>query len=274
MSRSVIGRSLDQLAQFHRSLLQSDRQALEWQPIVMLLTVALSLLLMHYMKSGTLLHGYLLGLIQEGGHTASFATTLIRSEFYQLYQHLWWGGWLLLGYLIIPLLVIKWLFRETIREYGFAWGDTHRYLLWYGGLTGLILTFAWFASARTDFANHYPFYRLASRSGFDLLTWEFIYIVQFISLEFFFRGFMLHAAKRTFGLYAIFIMALPYLMLHFQKPWLEASGALFFGLILGYLALHSRSIWGGVMVHVSIAVGMDMMALFRTDRMPQIWWPQ
>jgi membrane protease YdiL (CAAX protease family) len=270
----MIGRYLEQLTQFHRSLLQPDSQRLEWRPIAMLLTVAFSLLLMHYMKYSSVLHQTLLDLVREGGGVAQAASALLRSELYLLYQHVWWGGWLLMGYLIIPVIVIKWLYRERLSEYGFAWGDTHRYLLWYGGLAGLILTFAWFASARTDFANHYPFYRLASRSWFDLLTWELIYIVQFISLEFFFRGFMLNAAKRTFGLYSIFIMMLPYLMLHFQKPWLEASGALFFGLILGYLALHSRSIWGGVMVHVSIALGMDLMALLRTDRMPQIWWPQ
>ncbi len=270
---SIFSRYRDHLAQFHRSLLQPDQQLLEWRPIVMLLTAALSLLLMHYMKYSSVLHGYLLYFVQEDGSMASLATALLRSEFYQLYQHLWWGSWLLLGYLIIPLLVIKWLFRDAIGEYGIAWGDTHRYLLWYGALAGLILIFAWFASARTDFANHYPFYRLASRSWFDLLAWEVIYIIQFISLEFFFRGFMLNAAKRTFGLYAIFIMMLPYLMLHFQKPWLEASGALFFALILGYLALHSRSIWGGVMVHVSIALGMDMMALYRTNRLPEVWWP-
>ncbi|MCF6282556.1 MAG: CPBP family intramembrane metalloprotease [Candidatus Polarisedimenticolaceae bacterium] len=270
----MISRYADQLARFHRSLLvPSDQQTLEWRPIVMLLTVALSLLLMHYMKYGAVLHQLLRDLARKGDSMALFASELLRSDFYLLYQHLWWGGWHLLGYLLIPLLVIKWLFRDSLREYGFTWGETHRYLLWYGALAGLILTFAWFASARADFSSHYPFYRLASRSWFDLLAWESIYIMQFICLEFFFRGFMLNAAKRTFGLYAIFIMMLPYLMLHFQKPWLEASGALFFGLILGYLALHSRSIWGGVMVHVTIALGMDLMALLRTDRLPQHWWP-
>ena len=41
-------------------------------------------------------------------------------------------------------------------------------------------------------------------------------------------------------------MIVPYLMIHFAKPWLEASGAILFGLLLGVLALRSRSIWGGI----------------------------
>ena len=269
----MVSRYVDQLTRYHYSLLQSPDAAFDWRPVVMLLTAALSLLLMHYLKFSSVLHGLLLDVTRDGGAMATLASELLRSRFYLLFQQLWWGGWHLIGYLIIPLLVIKWGFRERLTDYGFAWGDTHRYLFWYGALALLILTFAWFASTRADFASHYPFYRLASRSWFDLLAWESIYIMQFICLEFFFRGFMINAAKRTFGIYSIFIMLLPYLMIHFQKPWLEASGALFFGLILGYLALHSRSIWGGVMVHVTIAVGMDLMALMRADRLPQIWWP-
>ena len=269
----MVSRFVDQLTRFHYSLLQSSNKVIDWRPVVMLLTVALSLLLIHYLKFSSVLHSILLDFVRDGGMMASAASELLRSSFYPLYQQLWWGGWHLIGYLLIPLLVIKRLFRERLGDYGFAWGDTRRYLLWYGALAALILTFAWFASSRADFSAHYPFYRLASRSWFDLLAWESIYIMQFICLEFFFRGFMINAAKRTFGIYSIFIMCLPYLMIHFQKPWLEASGALFFGLILGYLALHSRSIWGGVMVHVTIALGMDLMALLRSDRLPLTWWP-
>ncbi len=44
-------------------------------------------------------------------------------------------------------------------------------------------------------------------------------------------------------------------------------------LLLGLLALRSRSIWGGVAVHSSIALGMDLMALYRSGTIPQRWWP-
>ena len=36
--------------------------------------------------------------------------------------------------------------------------------------------------------------------------------------------------------------------------WMEATGAILFGLFLGLLALRSRSIWGGFLVHAGVAV--------------------
>jgi membrane protease YdiL (CAAX protease family) len=62
-------------------------------------------------------------------------------------------------------------------------------------------------------------------------------------------------------------------MIHFTKPWLEATGAILFGLFLGVLALRTRTIWGGVLVHVSIAFSMDLAALLQTKGVPHQWWP-
>jgi hypothetical protein len=39
------------------------------------------------------------------------------------------------------------------------------------------------------------------------------------------------------------------------------------------LALRTRSIWGGVLVHVSIALSMDLLALLQTRGLPVRWWP-
>ena len=40
---------------------------------------------------------------------------------------------------------------------------------------------------------------------------------------------------------SIVVMTVPYTMIHFGKPMPEAIGAIFAGLILGYMALRSRS---------------------------------
>jgi membrane protease YdiL (CAAX protease family) len=57
-------------------------------------------------------------------------------------------------------------------------------------------------------------------------------------------------------------------MLHFPKLWLESFGAISFGFFLGILALRSKSIWGGVGVHVAIALMMDSMAMMQTKGFP------
>ena len=83
-----------------------------------------------------------------------------------------------------------------------------------------------------------------------------------MSLEFFFRGFLVHGLKRRFGFYCIVIAVMPYCMIHFGKPMPETLGAIFAGLALGTLSLFTRSIWLGVAIHVSVAVSMDLIALW------------
>jgi hypothetical protein len=70
------------------------------------------------------------------------------------------------------------------------------------------------------------------------------------------------------GAYAIFVMIVPYCMIHFHKPVAEVAGAIFAGIILGTLAMATRSIWFGVLIHVSVAVTMDLLAIAHTTGFP------
>ena len=113
--------------------------------------------------------------------------------------------------------------------------------------------------------------RLANRSSFDLWAWEGLYAAQFVSLEFFFRGFILNGLRRALGSNAIFVMIVPYCMIHYGKPMPETLGAIGAGLILGTLALRTRSIWGGVLIHISVALTMDVLALQGCPKAPGGW---
>jgi membrane protease YdiL (CAAX protease family) len=50
-------------------------------------------------------------------------------------------------------------------------------------------------------------------------------------------------------------------MIHFVKPPLEAAASIVGGIVMGALALRSRSIWWGAALHVAIAALMDVMSL-------------
>ena len=76
------------------------------------------------------------------------------------------------------------------------------------------------------------------------------------------------ALRPAIGANAIWVMCVPYMMIHLPKLWLEASGAILFGLFLGILALRSRSIWGGVLVHAGVAVSMDVVSLVKRGSFP------
>lgn len=170
------------------------------------------------------------------------------------------------------MLCIKYILKQNLSQYGWQWGSVHQHWLGYILLMSPILLFAFLASFRDDFANHYPFYNMASRSWFDFIAWEIIYISQFIAVEFFFRGFIVNGLRIPFGSLSIAVMCLPYLMLHFPKLWLESTGAISFGLLLGILALRSKSIWGGVFVHVGIALMMDVTAMLQGRGLPDTWF--
>ncbi len=243
------------------------------RPMIVLGTVAACLYLIHYLKFNRVLAEFVAFLSVELLDDPSLLRAFHQSPFRELLGELWWTGWHLVGYIVIPVLVIRFALRERPGSYGFAMGKTLAYGKYYIALATPIVGFAFLASFRDDFTGHYPFYAMAGRSVFDLLAWELLYVTQFLALEFFFRGFILHALKPGFGASAIFVMCVPYLMIHFPKPWLEALGAFPFGLLLGVLALRSRSIWGGVAVHASVAVSMDIFALIQGDRFPLRWWP-
>lgn len=239
-----------------------------------LMLTAVSLLMIHYLKYDSSFQQATIWLSRQLG-LAPYAlwAELMNSGFSELASQLWWGLWHVIGYVLLPVVLIRVVWHERLADYGLRIGQTRAHWLGYALLATPILLFVVMVSFRGDFSTHYPFYRQASRSWFDLLAWEAIYISQFVFLEFFFRGFLLNSLRPAFGANAIAVMCIPYLMIHFPKLWLEATGAIFFGLFLGVLALRSRSIWGGVAVHVVIAVSMDVAALLQTRGLPTAWWP-
>jgi membrane protease YdiL (CAAX protease family) len=182
-----------------------------------------------------------------------------------MYWHLkgfaWWSGWRFLGYLLLPMLVVLCMPGERLRDYHISPRGFIKHLWIYAIMFALILPAVFLASRTHAFRSTYPFYQWANRSLFDLWAWEAMYAVQFLSLEFFFRGFILQGLRRAMGANAILVMIVPYCMIHYGKPMAETFGAIGAGIILGTLAMRTRSIWGGVAIHVGVAWTMDLLAV-------------
>jgi len=184
-----------------------------------------------------------------------------RGRFWELEGFAWWSGWRVIGYVLIPMAVIALLPGQRIRDYHVSFRGFLKHSWIYAVLFLAILPAVFWASKTATFRHTYPFYRLANRSHFDLWAWEALYAAQFVSLEFFFRGFLLQGLRRALGANAIFVMIVPYCMIHYGKPMAETFGAIGAGLILGTLAMRTRSIWGGVLIHIGVATTMDVLAL-------------
>ncbi len=236
--------------------------------------VSVCLLFMHYGKFSDNLMWLLQLLAQWQGRASDYYTAQLNATgFGELIAYLWWTSILALGYVLVPALFIRFYLGARVRDFGWQFNEVGQHWRGYLLLLSPILVFIYLVSRGQDFVNHYPFYSLTSRSWFDLLAWEFLYLTQFVCLEFFFRGFILQALRPAIGANAVWVMCVPYLMIHFPKLWLEATGAILFGLFLGILALQSRSIWGGVLVHAGVAVTMDIAAILRKQGLPELWFP-
>jgi membrane protease YdiL (CAAX protease family) len=245
------------------------------RPLIALAVGAVCLTLMEYFGHSPHFRQFLRWVTPSDPAAPSFWRDLEASQWVELADFVWWSGWRVLGFFVVPFLVIKLVFRERVRDHGLETKGFSEHL-WMYGLAYCIVLVCVVVVALYDehFQRYYPFYGHASRSWSDFIAWEMLYAAQFFSLEFFFRGFWMRALKSAMGSHAIFAMVVPYCMIHFQKPFLECLAAIVAGIFLGTLAMKTRSIWGGVLIHVSVAVSMDVAALLATGRgLPTTWWP-
>ncbi len=228
-----------------------------WKVLVILVVCAVSLTIQEYIGD-------------RGWFERWFPSRGKLDSYYELKGFAWWSSWRVIGYVLMPLATIV-VLRDRIRDYHLSFKGFTKHLWIYVLMFALITPAVMVASTTASFRHTYPFYRMANRSHFDLWTWEAFYAAQFVSLEIFFRGFLLHGLRRVMGANAIFVMIVPYCMIHYGKPLPETLGAIGAGVILGTLAMRTKSIWGGVLIHIGVAVTMDVLALrgcppFGSDR--------
>ncbi len=201
-------------------------------------------------------------------------TWLRMAHFDRLYSYAWWSAARVFGYVIVPVLIWKLFFRQDkLLDYGLHVKGFLKHLWIYAVLLAVVVPVMLIVAQQPDFGTYYPFYKQSSRSWFDFLTWEVMYYAQFFALEFFFRGWMVGALRRTMGASAIFVMAVPYCMIHYGKPYLEAHGAIVAGVVLGSLSMKTRSIYAGFLLHITVAAGMDFLSLWKRGALPSVFWP-
>lgn len=177
----------------------------------------------------------------------------------------WWVMVVTAFDLIGPLLIIKFAWNADIRDFGLKLKIEPGFWKLLAACTAVMLPLTYLMSLTGGFAAKYPFLRIYNGEpyiGQTLLIWELIYFIQFFGLEFFFRGFLVHSLKRSLGLYSIFVMTVPYCMIHFGKPPAETMAAIAAGIFLGWLSYRNGSIWLGLVLHCTVAFSMDILALY------------
>jgi hypothetical protein len=170
----------------------------------------------------------------------------------------------------IPVVVFRrFVDRQPGAFYGLIWDGFD----WrpYATMLLIVLPLIAWASFQPSFLATYPSYRPGSAEAFLSFShpttfgaYEATYALRYVSIELFFRGFLVLGLEKYLGRAVLMPMVTLYAFWHFGKPIPEAVGSIFAGYVLGVFALRSRSIIGGIIVHVGVALAMDLAAYLQT----------
>jgi membrane protease YdiL (CAAX protease family) len=175
---------------------------------------------------------------------------LMVDHYHKLTGSKYWDRMIL--YLLIPLLIILFLFRENPRDYGFTLGD------WKLGLTytalGILLmgpVIYLLGQGNAAMQSYYKPYLngLPWTTFLDLIGWEF-----------FFRGWILFGYLRKFGQDALWLQAVPFAIAHISKPEVETLSTIFGGFAFGWVAWRTRSFVWPFLIHWFIGTLIILVA--------------
>jgi uncharacterized membrane protein len=187
-------------------------------------------------------------------------------SFYFIYTCLNWASNLITS--VLPLLFIyPFLEKEDDPKIWYGMSMVKFDARPYAIMLGIAAVFIGLGSFLGEIKSYYPRFQ---HSGIDLFLavndwprwaavsfYEICYGSSFLSVELFFRGFLIFAFTRFLGPYVVLPMVATYCFLHFGKPLGETVSSIFGGYILGIIALNSRNIWGGIFIHLGVAWLME-----------------
>ena len=171
---------------------------------------------------------------------------------------------------VLPVLALLRLTvdRDVKGLYGLCRGKHH--VKAYLSLYVIILPILAAVSFTPDFQSYYPMYKPWNfENAFGRPVWlntvvfETVYISDFLMVEMIFRGALVIGMASILGRTAVLPMIAVYVTLHFGKPVMETISALFGGYFLGALAFQTRHIWGGVIIHMGIALMIELLRIFQ-----------
>ncbi len=173
--------------------------------------------------------------------------------------------------IVLPLSIVYRIYDQQRRPSAF-YGMTpkRKGLALYALLLALMIPLITLASFQPEFLASYPTYKDTNANEFfDVPEWvtavvyELCYGWDFVPTELLFRGFLVIGMSRVLGHGAVLPMVVWYCSIHFGRPLGEAISSVFGGYLLGVLALSTRSIWGGLLIHIGIAWGMEIAAFLQ-----------
>ena len=177
-------------------------------------------------------------------------------------QFLWnmrkiWCAFFLMG--VFPALIVKFVFREKLSDYGLSFGSTRRSISIFLMFLPVFAVMGWLSGSERSFYDVYPFNPLACASPSALVAHSIAYFfLYYLAWEFMFRGFLQLGLANKFGAVpAVLVQTLASTMLHYGHPASETFGCLTGGLLWGFVVYRTRSIFSGWWQHAVLGITLD-----------------
>ena len=175
----------------------------------------------------------------------------------------WWFGMQgLLGF-VIPAALLRFLYGMSRSDAGLGLGDWKFASVVGAVYLPLVAVGTWVLSSQAGFQGSYPHHAPAAESWRIFLIYEAFFLFYWMGWEYLWRGFVLFGTRHTFGIYAIFVQAMPFAILHYDKPAPEALLSIVGGVAIGALVWRSRSFWIAVPIHAAQMMILDFWCSLR-----------
>ncbi len=171
-------------------------------------------------------------------------------------------------FIVLMLCVFRKLTEGRFGLFGLR--RSTKYLRVYALIYVLLLPMFLYVSFTPQFLDYYPKMFIDYYDG--ALGWdrwqltglfELFYANDFIGVEGMFRGALVIGMSRWLGCRAVLPMALTYMCIHLGKPDLELCSSVIGGYILGVLAWRTHHLWGGIIIHLGIAMFFEAVGIAR-----------
>jgi hypothetical protein len=159
----------------------------------------------------------------------------------------------LIYWLLVPLAAGFLLFRDKPWDYGIRIG---RWKLAIVLTTVTLAVFSLIVYGASKIPEVYSYYHM---SNVNWPQWVFTWALYMFAWEFLFRGYMFFGLEKSIGTSAIFVQAIPFVLLHFGATDLETLVTIPEGFVLGWIAYKTRSFLPCFIIHIGIHILMAVL---------------
>jgi membrane protease YdiL (CAAX protease family) len=185
-----------------------------------------------------------------------FGNQELTAEFFAFFSSFFFLG-------VIPLLIVKFVFKEPLSSFGLQRGEWKFGLKAVAVLAPIMILSTYPSSKMPQFLAEYPLFKGAGASQGDFLAHSGRYLVYYIGWEIFFRGFMQHGLRGKLGDWnAILVQTIASCLVHIGKPDGEIYSSILGGIVWGIVAFRAQSILYIIVIHWLLGVSLDFFICF------------